>query len=228
MDSFSHLPLSQRGLTMSGTDASLDPRSSIGFRETQPIQRRGAMPVVHSQMVVDRWYTPSSAHYDSTTRPSPQFDVYFDPRNRVTPPLGLKREFSPTFLPQLHHEEMEHAHRTESTLSPHSTQEQPTPLHLNPLLLANGSTDNTGDARQFLWVRPDSRYECLLDDGSGKRCGHLGTLLQVKRHLCSDHRLNRYVFGHQSTLNASVISRDLSTGRPFVRPARSPFPVRTP
>ena len=55
------------------------------------------------------------------------------------------------------------------------------------------STNDAGDALQFLKMDSNSRYECLRDDGSGKICGYVGTSRQVKQHLRSDHRSNRYV-----------------------------------
>lgn len=60
---------------------------------------------------------------------------------------------------------------------------------------AKGSTYHTGGIWRFLKMRPDSKYECSWDDGSGKICGYPGTLLQVKRHLRSDHPFNGCVLG---------------------------------
>ena len=70
-------------------------------------------------------------------------------------------------------------------------------------LLANGPAECTEDILQFLRMRPDHRYECLWDDGSGGLCGHSGTLLGVKRHLRSNHDLKRYILGYWGT---SVLS----------------------
>lgn len=85
------------------------------------------------------------------------------------------------------------------SIVPGSTVEQPQINLLkappNQGSLAKGSTDHTGGIWRFLKMRPDSKYECSWDDGSGKICGYPETLLQVKWHLRSDHPFNRYVLG---------------------------------
>lgn len=72
------------------------------------------------------------------------------------------------------------------------TRGSPSPVQDLP---AYGSAECTGDLWQFVRMRHDSQYECLWDDGSGRLCGQIGTLLGVKRHLRSNHNFKRYPHG---------------------------------
>lgn len=72
-------------------------------------------------------------------------------------------------------------------------------------LLTNSPAECTEGILQFLRMRPDFRYECLWDDGSGRLCGYSGTLLGVKRHLRSNHDLKTYVFGYRGMSILSAI-----------------------
>jgi len=69
----------------------------------------------------------------------------------------------------------------------------------------NGPIEYTEDILQFLGMR-GHQYECLWDNGLGRPCGYSGSLVGVKRHLRSSHRLERYAPGCGIVPNHPVTS----------------------
>lgn len=98
---------------------------------------------------------------------------------------------------------------------PGTTVERPlaTPTRSSPPTLdpsADAPVEYTEDVLQFLRMR-GHQYECLWEDGSGRLCGYLGSLVGVKRHLRDSHRLERYAPGHTQSLDDQLTHFHRST-----------------